>query len=874
MTIRNTQFEVSSQDFFILDHERVANMVRKSHFKDFTNFVPAPNKLYFTTRAISARVNRNFDGFPSQELKKSHHTFVGRPYFVNHANSDHRRTRGMLLASKFMENGNDRYIKLLCGIDANAFPKLSEEIGKGNLDGVSMGVDVEKTICSYCYRIARSPEDFCDHVLYMKGQTLERPNKFGRKESVLVFEACYGLNFFELSSVFDPADETALVEEVLLPRMAKAEAIEKTAFGESTAPPKVNTLREESNCPQCGDSSFDGTTCQFCGYNSPPGELQDPDLSVAQQIDEAQENNAMEDTSPLEESSSGGGLTDAIHETIENLEGLFELEQIVQQFAEGVAPSMPDDIDLSVPDMGEGVSGEGMAPSSLEGQDIPSDEVTDDSDGISLSEPSDEIAEDENSANDSMTLPEGQESPTEEVAVDQPPGQEVAPEEQQGIYGEPGSSEQEDNSGSDMNDIEQQVQDLVEGVDELVQQISGHSDNREEEDPEMPRISQQERTPALSTVSDRVIQAQKRLAKAQQKLSDLSHNVVQVFDDEAIADTPAPEAATSSTDAERGGEDARTNVQDLDANPATKEQEMRPEERQTVEMPTRSVAKLAASDVEQIFKTCDSKYSKVDLGVGLAKASYEYAKAKNLSPRIVFAQVLAVAGKRKGVLTNNDLKSLASMNNLFVRRIKAEDNDPYDMMSNTDNLQLAKPQDRVDVEAPVANDTNDYAQASQFDADKYDKNRGADIAKPDDVNTMNWWPGEKPKVTSNYIMGTTGTTTGNYLTPVISTSNEMVIPKASAVDAIKLAETYIDLGVFSANLKYDKVAEFEELPKTSVQQQQFALDAVRRAVAHSEQKSRRVVPRAVAGQRPVPQMGRAATFNNSSASDDATWLAL
>jgi hypothetical protein len=207
------------------------------------------------------------------------------------------------------------------------------------------------------------------------------------------------------------------------------------------------------------------------------------------------------------------------------------------------------------------------------------------------------------------------------------------------------------------------------------------------------------------------------------------------------------------------------------------------------------------------------------------------------------------------------------MSELFVRRVKAENDDPYDMMSNKDNLQLAKPQDRVDVEAPVENDTNDYAQESQFDPDKYDKNRGADIAKPDDVNTMNWWPGEKPTINSNYTVGTTGIATGNFnltATPV---------QKASAVDAIKLAESYIDLGVFSADLKYDKIAEFEELPKISVQQQQFALDAVRRASSANGQKPRGVVPRAAAGHRPVPQMGRAATFN-PSASDDMTWLAL
>ena len=63
------------------------------------------------------------------------------------------------------------------------------------------------------------------------------------------------------------------------------------------------------------------------------------------------------------------------------------------------------------------------------------------------------------------------------------------------------------------------------------------------------------------------------------------------------------------------------------------------------------------------------------------------------------------------------------------------------------------------------------------------------------------------------------------------------------------------------------------MPKSAIQQQQFALDAVRRAIAHNGQKPRGVVPRAAAGHRPVPQMGRAASYDPSPV-DDVTWLAL
>lgn len=57
------------------------------------------------------------------------------------------------------------------------------------------------------------------------------------------------------------------------------------AYGETKAPTQVDTLRDET-CPVCGDSdSFDGDTCQVCGYVAPPKIFQDPDLQKARLLD-------------------------------------------------------------------------------------------------------------------------------------------------------------------------------------------------------------------------------------------------------------------------------------------------------------------------------------------------------------------------------------------------------------------------------------------------------------------------------------------------------------------------------------------------------------------------------------------------------------
>lgn len=169
-----------------------------------------PDMVYVRTRAISARVNQNFDAWPSSELKKAYRTFVGRPVFVNHVNEDPSRTRGIIRSSRWVSKGDDKYIELLIEVDPHAFPKLASVIEKGWLDGVSMGCTSEFSVCSVCGHHSYSLTDMCPHVASMKGSTL---NVDG--EDQLIYEECHGLSFYEISFVFDPADETALFQGVL-----------------------------------------------------------------------------------------------------------------------------------------------------------------------------------------------------------------------------------------------------------------------------------------------------------------------------------------------------------------------------------------------------------------------------------------------------------------------------------------------------------------------------------------------------------------------------------------------------------------------------------------------------------------------------------
>ena len=186
--------------------------IHSVNLKDF-EYNERPGYLYAVSRAISSRVNANYDGWPVDELKKAYKTFVGRPVFVEHNNSDPKDARGVVLDSLYRESKlasghTDGSVYCLMEIDAHTFPKLGQAIMSGQIPGVSMGADVGFTVCSACGNNAKTERDYCEHLPYMKGMRLDIYKNGSRKEA-LVWENCHSPNFFELSCVFDPADESA-----------------------------------------------------------------------------------------------------------------------------------------------------------------------------------------------------------------------------------------------------------------------------------------------------------------------------------------------------------------------------------------------------------------------------------------------------------------------------------------------------------------------------------------------------------------------------------------------------------------------------------------------------------------------------------------
>ena len=277
-----------------------ASLDRLSDFRDYRT---DDNYLYVRLRAISSRVNKNSDGWPSVELAGSPEimerhakqsstgftveaadgdseygfkTFVGKPNFIDHNNSDPDRARGVVVDAKLhvlpiekiAASGDDYWtsasldpehappteVELLLEIDAKSFPKYAFAVRSGDLDGFSMGCDVRESKCSHCGHRATNPDEYCSHIL-MKGAHHDYKTADGKRISRKSYENCYGISFFEISGVFDPADETALAREIRA--SVEDEGLTKIAENplpqsfETTAPEEVDTMRQEHSCPVC-----------------------------------------------------------------------------------------------------------------------------------------------------------------------------------------------------------------------------------------------------------------------------------------------------------------------------------------------------------------------------------------------------------------------------------------------------------------------------------------------------------------------------------------------------------------------------------------------------------------------------------------------
>jgi len=222
---------------------------KTAHRAEFDHVERRPGYLYVRSRAISSRINENFDGFDADEIAKGYQTFMGKPVFVSHHNSNHRRARGAIVAVALHEDHlatgePDTWVEVLMEVDAVNFPKLAQAIIAGEVARTSMGCDVAYSSCTFCGNKAYTEAEYCKHIPRLKGKRIRRVDaKTGASSMVLVAEQCFGLHFFENSLlVEEPADPSAFclgtdwVDSDMTPHHASANSMDSSiAYAEAIA---------------------------------------------------------------------------------------------------------------------------------------------------------------------------------------------------------------------------------------------------------------------------------------------------------------------------------------------------------------------------------------------------------------------------------------------------------------------------------------------------------------------------------------------------------------------------------------------------------------------------------------------------------------
>lgn len=293
------------------NRSKTASLSKIAEFEDYRT---DDGYLYARIRAISSRVNKNHDGWPAVELAGGpdifdrhtagegftveadsnadygYSTFLGKPIFVDHHNSNPERARGVIVDAKLHvedhktasldpyyssdevdgEHLPGTWVELLLEVDAKSFPRLAKAIIQGSkdankgIDGFSMGCDVERSVCNICKNAATSPDEYCNHIK-MKGAHFDYINpKTGKKESRKSYENCYGIKFFEISAVFDPADETALIKEVRTSAAAPDPRPPYSTFSPELTPTEEVVAPGHQRPVECPDCMGMGGTCPTC----------------------------------------------------------------------------------------------------------------------------------------------------------------------------------------------------------------------------------------------------------------------------------------------------------------------------------------------------------------------------------------------------------------------------------------------------------------------------------------------------------------------------------------------------------------------------------------------------------------------------------
>lgn len=158
--------------------------------------------------------NRNLQAFAYEELtyfdplhgRMVYQTFIGKPTYQDHNNSDPLQAKGINLDASLVPVPRYGVWKtmVLSGFDRTKDKTLVDQIIRKRRNSYSMGALTDAFLCSVCGAVV-DPMNLCEHMQAGKGSL---------HNGKLAYEICIGVNFIENSSVEQPADVTAISNEI------------------------------------------------------------------------------------------------------------------------------------------------------------------------------------------------------------------------------------------------------------------------------------------------------------------------------------------------------------------------------------------------------------------------------------------------------------------------------------------------------------------------------------------------------------------------------------------------------------------------------------------------------------------------------------
>ena len=161
--------------------------------------------------------NRNLQAFTGDEILRfrprfgrvTYRTFVGKPTFRDHKNDNPLQAKGVNLDAVITPVPKYGVLKIivLSAFDRTKDQITASAIADKKMNTYSMGAWVEQFRCSICGADANNPT--CSHFRNTGKGGLTSKNE-------LVYQNCFGVEYFEGSLVDSPADLTAVGEDVYL----------------------------------------------------------------------------------------------------------------------------------------------------------------------------------------------------------------------------------------------------------------------------------------------------------------------------------------------------------------------------------------------------------------------------------------------------------------------------------------------------------------------------------------------------------------------------------------------------------------------------------------------------------------------------------